>query len=167
MRKTTALPLAVAMFLLLAVPLYSQNAEYYGADSVFAIDDIAVFWAILKGPEIATSTVYINIVPLDPNDSELTTFSVVGANVFTGEEEILVDSAPLEEENLILKEYGHFYSFAERRLLFYGDEGTIDDPLVEIYYVGVPDTAPEFLKEEHIQAFFAHSLRNLPAPHQE
>lgn len=167
MRKIIALHFSILIFIFFTGSLYSQDIEYHGADSIFAVDDIAVFWAILKGPDINTSKVYINIVPLDLNKLEFTRYSVVAANVFSGEEEIIIDFQSLENENLIIQEYGSFSMMSKRRLLFYCTDDSSDNPNMEIYYIGVPDTAPEFSAEEQIQAFFQHSLRMIQTSNRE
>ncbi|MCK4816943.1 hypothetical protein KA005_14330 [bacterium] len=152
MKKIIALHFSILILIFSAGSLSSQDIEYYGADSVFTVNDIAVFWAILKGPEIDTSKVYINIVPLDLNKLEFTRYSVVAANVFSKEEEIIKDLQPLENENLIIQEYGSFSRMSKRRLLFFGGDDSSYNPNMEIYYNGVPD-------KEQIQAFFQHSLK--------
>ncbi len=167
MKKFIALYFSILIFIFSAGSLYSQEIEYYGADSVFAVDDIAVFWAILKGPDTDTSKVYINIVPLDLNKLEFSHYSVVAANVFSGEEEIIMDFRPLENENLIIQEYGSFSTMSKRRLFFFVADDSSSNPNMEIYYNGVPDTAPEFRAEEQIQAFFQHSLRMIQTSNQE
>lgn len=139
--------------------LFAQDTEYHGADSVFETEGIAVFWAVLKGSDIDSSKVYINIVPENKGTVDYSRYSVVLANVFTKEEEVLVDYQLLEDENIIIQNYRTFYDKSKRRLLFFKPDDSGDRPSMEIYYVGVPDTAPEFLLEEHIRAFFDHSIK--------
>lgn len=158
MKNLLAFLLITVSFVFSVSSLYSQEIEYHGADSVFEAEGLAVFWAILKGTDINSSKVYIDIVPLDSMKNAYTSYRVVAANVFTGDEESVVELESLKQENLIIQEYGSFSKLAKRRLLFYRSEDTKDAPFMEIYYIGVPDTSPEFQKLEQINDFFTHSL---------
>jgi hypothetical protein len=159
MRKNIILYVCLVMFILTAGMLYSQENEFHGADSVYEVNNVAVFWAVLKNTNVDTSKVYINIVPLDLSKLGFTHFSVLASNVFTGEEETVIDYSKLfENENLLIQDYQDFRMLSKRRILFYNSDSSWDNPAMEIYYLGVPDTAPVFLKVEHIQGFFEHSL---------
>jgi len=159
MKKIIVFQLIFISLVLSVVPLYSQDTKYHGADSVFEADDMAVFWAILKGPDVRSSKVYIDIVFLNGNESHFKNYQVIASNVFSDEEELVVDLTTLEESNLIVQEDESFSQMSKRRLLFYGPDDPIDKPGMEIYYIGVPDTAPEFRELEQVQAFFDHSLK--------
>jgi len=165
MNKNIVFHLILISFVLSVVPLYSQDTKYHGADSVFEVNGVAVFWAILKGPDVNSSEVYINIVSLDMNKPQFTNYKVIASNVFSEEEELIVNLTTLEESNLLVQEYGSYSQMAKRRLLFYGPvDSSSDIPSMEIYYIGVPDTAPEFREIEQIQAFFDHSLKMIHFP---
>ena len=158
MKKNIVSFLSLILIILVAGSLYSEEAVYHGADSVFKTDDIAVFWAVLKGTEASNSMVYICIVPLKTENPKYTSYSITPANVFTGEEEIVADFQPLKEENIITQKYGSFSEKAKRRIFLYRDGADRDKPDTEIYYIGVPDTAPEFLELKQINLFFNHAL---------
>jgi len=159
MKRLIALCVGLMICCVCITSVYSQDVKYHGADSVFEINDIAVFWAVLKGPDTDTSKVYISIVPCGPGKEKFARYSAVSSNVFSGEEETIVDFAALENENLIIQEYKAFNKMSKRRLFFFGPGDSRDNPSMEIYYIGVPDTAPEFLLETQIQAFFEHSMQ--------
>jgi len=152
---------AVLFFIILTVPCYSQDNTHYGADYIFKTGDVAVFWAVLKGPDVKSNMVYINIIPLGGKEMKYTRYSAIASNVFSKEEEILVKYKKLESENIIKRDYGSFLNMSEMTFLFYGKNDSKKKPGMEIYYKGVPDAAPEFLEESGITAFFEHSLEKL------
>ncbi len=159
MKKTAIM--AVLFFIILTVPGYSQDNTYYGADYIFKAEDIAVFWAVLKGSDVSSNIVYINIVPLGVKEMKYTRYSAIASNVFSKEEEILVKYKKLKDENIIKRDYGSFLNMSEMTLLFYGKKDSKKKPGMEIYYKGVPDAAPEFLDESRIISFFEHSKDKL------
>jgi len=159
MKKIILLQLILICVVFPLSSLYSQDLKYHGADSVFEVGGVAVFWAILKGADINSSKVYINIVSLDETKLDFSSYSIFASNIFSGEEEIIINQKPMEKNNLLIQEYGSFSQMAKRRILFYHIGDSSDNPQMEIYYIGVPDTAPEFLEEEQINAFFEHSFQ--------
>ncbi len=156
MKKTVILSLVI--FIFLGASLYSQENKYYGADYIYEKDGVAVFWAVLKGAEIKSNTVYINMVPLEPNNLSYRKYSVIESNVFSGEEKILVKYKKIKDENILKKAYGDFLTMSETNFLFYRSGDSKKNPHMSIYYKGVPDAAPEFKDEKQIYDFFKHSL---------
>jgi hypothetical protein len=161
MKKTVILTIVVFMFL--GVSLYSQENKYYGADYIFEKDNIAIFWAVLKGDEIESNLVYINLVPLDSDNTVYRKYSVIESNVFSGEENILVKYKKIKDENILKKTYGGFLTMSETNFLFYRPGDSKKNPNISIYYKGVPDAAPEFKDEKQIFDFFEHSLEKVKA----
>ena len=154
MKKLRSSVLCLLIFISGFSPLFSEDQIYHGGDSVFEIEDIAVLWGMLKGETIESSQVYLNIVPIDFENLKFFRYSVLASNVFTGEEKILVDFKTLEETNLIIQDYGDFNHMSKRRILFYTSDSSKNNPAMEIYYAGFPDTTPVLLEESQIQGFF-------------
>ncbi len=151
----------VAVFIISSPFLLSQEVRHYGADYIFEVDDIAVFWAVLKGEDVNSNIVYINVVPLDPEKRKYRKFSVMASNVFSGEEKILINYKKLKKENIIQEKYSEFLNMSERSILLFGEKDSKKNPQIVIYYKGVPDAAPEFRDEEQIKVFFEHSINKL------
>ncbi|MCD6122985.1 MAG: hypothetical protein J7K04_14200 [Spirochaetales bacterium] len=66
----------------------------------------------------------------------------------------------LKSANLIKEDGKAFDTMSKRRFLFYKEQNPGKDtkPDMEIYYIGVPDATPEFLKVSQIDKFFKDSL---------
>ncbi len=155
--------ISMALFCLLALSSmsFAAGTRYYGADYIYEVDDIAVFWAVLKGDDVDSNLVYINVVPLHPEDAQYDTYSVVASNAFSGESKILKELEELKKENIIKGKYSEFLTMSERSILLYGKMDSKENPHIIIYYKGVPDAAPEFKDESQIRVFFEYSINKL------
>lgn len=158
MKKLNSYLLCLFIFISGFSPLFSEGEKYHGGDCVFEVEDIGVFWGMLKSETIDSSKVYLNIVPIDFENLKFTRYSVIASNVFTNEEKTLVDFKTLNEQNMIIQDYGDFNLMSKRRILFFTSDNSKNDPAMEIYYAGFPDTTPVFLQEDQIQGFFDHSV---------
>ena len=117
-------PIAVFIILIFSqVLLYSQENRHYGADYIYEKEGVAVFWAVLKGPEFKLNTVYINLVHLDTDKTDLRKYSVIESNVFSGEENILVKNKKIKNENILKKSYGDFLTMSETEFSFFQIRG--------------------------------------------
>ncbi len=141
--------------------MYSQDNKHYGADYIFEKDGVAVFWAVLKGSEIESNTVYINLIPLDADNLPYRKYSVIESNVFSGDDNTLVKYKKIKKENIIKKAYGDFLTMSETEILFFRKGGSKKNPDMSIYYKGVPDAAPEFKDENQILDFLNTLLKRL------
>jgi len=170
-KKFIALILTILLFSSVTQAVFSETIVYHGADSVFSAEGVAVLWAILKDKESDSSTVYVKIAEMDTTDNSKQSFklfSLLAADVFSGEEKYVVQRKALEPDNITwqitIKETGKsFDSMSKRRFLFYTGEkiGKNTAPDMEIYYLGVPDTTPVFLKEDQIDKYFKNTLLRL------
>ena len=94
------------------------------------------------------------------------TFDLRASDVFSGEDKYIVRQTALEQTNLIKEDGKAFDTMSKRRFLFYKGQKPDKNakPDMEIYYIGVPDATPEFLKEDQIDKFFKDSLLKLKKP---
>jgi len=134
-------------------PGRSRAEEYHGADSVFKLKDVAVLWAILKGSDDAHSTVVIRIENLRPGKPEYRSFSVSAVHPFSDAVEWVVRNAPFREINLIKSSRSSFRDMPGRRILLYKNPEGQSAPDAVIYYMSIPDTAPEFLDAGRLDAY--------------
>lgn len=141
-------------------------SEYHGADSTFKANGISIFWAILKGPEESSSWVYIRIINQQVDDlNQFRAFSMIASNPFSGAEEWIIKAEKLKKENIIKLNRESFKELMKRRFLFYKSEKIEDykseKPDMVVYYLSVPDTAPEFLTLEKLEAYFKDAEKRL------
>jgi len=141
-------------------PVYGQK-EFHGADSVFEKEGITILWAILKGPTEGSSRVYIKI--LNSGNSPFQVFSVEAVDPFSKEKEWVVKGEVLKKENLVKGVRTSFNEKTGRRVFFYKNAEDLSkgNPVMIVYYLGIPDTSPEFLTEREMENYFEEALRRL------
>jgi len=143
----------------------TESIKYHGADSAFKANGISIFWAILKGPEESSSWVYIRIINQEDDLKQFRTFSLIAFDPFSDSEEWIIKGEKLKKENIIKLNRESFKEMMERTFFFYQSE-KIEDYLNEmpdmiVYYLSVPDTAPEFLTLEKLEAYFKGAEKRL------
>ncbi len=143
--------------------VWAEEHEYHGADSVFQAEGIAIFWAILKGSDDESSLVCIKIIATDDDADSFATFSVLAVDPFSKEEKWIVEEKEFHKENLLRLNRASFRDMMERRFFFYTTDEHDQDkkPALLVYYLSIPDTAPEFFKESDIEAYFDDAVTRL------
>jgi len=144
----------------------TESIKYHGADSAFKANGISIFWAILKGPEESSSWVYIRIINQQEDGlNQFRTFSLIASDPFSDSEEWIIKAEKLKKESIIKLNRESFKEMMKRRFLFYQSEKIEDykseKPDMVVYYLSVPDTAPEFLALEKLEAYFKDAEKRL------
>ncbi len=143
----------------------TEPNKYHGADSSFKANGISIFWAILKGSEESNSWVHIKIISQEDNLKQFYTFGLIASHPFSDSEEWIIKGEKLKKENIIKLNRESFKEMMERTFFFYKSE-KIEDyrseiPDMTVYYLSVPDTAPEFLTFEKLEAYFVDAEKRL------
>ncbi len=153
----------VLIFILIAwvgstIPFAHSQTEYHGADSVFEKGGIVILWAILKGQDEASSWVYTKIIKSEDNLCRF--FSVEAIDPFSKEKEWVAKGLPLEKENKVRSIRTSFRDKTSRRFLFFRNAETLNKeaPDMIVFYMGIPDTAPEVLSEKEMENYFQKAL---------
>ncbi|MDP1989946.1 MAG: hypothetical protein Q8K00_02900 [Syntrophales bacterium] len=150
---STVTGLVLLMVLMAGRPAVAAK-ELHGADSSFRAEGITILWAILKGPTEETSQVYIRILHDKGAAPALAFFGVEAVDPFSKERAWMI-KAPLGENQTLQLLRTDFQEKTERWLHFYTDREALEkhQPVLTIFYHGVPDTAPELLSEVDIEAY--------------
>jgi hypothetical protein len=114
--------------------------EVHGAADAYAEPGIALAWGVLRGADEASTRVTLRIVA-DP--ARYPRLAVVGRDPFTQAERVVEAPRPTAGLPDLAIARTHFADFPRTELRFFGP-GTADVPVVLVYYLGVPDTTPEF-----------------------
>ena len=161
MRKLCLTLLALTEFVLkggLGTPDLGITAEYHGADSVFKVKDVAVLWAILKGSDDEHSTVVIRIESLAAGKPAYRAFSVSAVHPFSGMEKWLIRNETFSEKNLVRSSRASFRDLPGRRILLFKTAEKNQKPDMIIYYMSIPDTAPEFLDPKQLDNYLDETV---------
>jgi hypothetical protein len=154
-RRSLAL---LGLFALLAgaPPADSQVREVHGEDSVFADTGIVIVWGVLQGPTDEQTQVVISVAA-DPDVYSHVWFDEVDPFANTRrssppEGPISLSARPETVE--VRNPRSTFSEFPRREFRFF----RAGQAHVVVYYLGVPDTTPEFTSEPALRAYLAHAL---------
>ena len=154
--RIAAIVLATAVA---GAPAWSAQ-EVHGTSDAFAGHGVAIAWGVLRGAS-EDSTAVVLRVAVEPGR-----FAQVGADgvdPFTKERRTLARPAPPEagisELNAARK---HFADFPRTELLlFEAKTPPSTTPDLVIYYLGVPDTTPEFPTRSALDAYLTDRIAKL------
>jgi hypothetical protein len=114
--------------------------EVHGAADAYAEPGIALAWGVQRGTDEASTRVTLRIVA-DP--ARYPRLTIVGRDPFTQAERVVQAARPTAGLPDLAIARAQFADFPRTELRFFGPGGA-EVPIVVVYYLGVPDTTPEF-----------------------
>ncbi len=158
---------ALALVLLTYTSLaLGQGQEVHGENSVFAGHGVAIAWGVLKGPVEEQTQVILRIAPAGEAYAYV---SVEAVDPFTGKRQPILAGRPLGDRVDIRSSRGTFADFPRREVHLYRTAGDwqAQKPAVTVYYLGVPDTTPEFISEAALFTYIDQALAKVRGAGQE
>ena len=143
---------------LIAVALTVRaQSEVHGSSDVYADRDVALVWAVLRGATDADTAVVIRV---SANAKTYRSLAVVGINPFTKAAQPLQPPIELEAIVDIRVPRGPFAELPRTELRFYATaaDARSGAPKLTVYYLGVPDTTPEFVDRAKLDAYLSERL---------
>jgi len=133
--------------------------QVHGENSSFQGHGVIMAWAVLKAAEEDRSEVVVRLVA-DP------TFRFLrwdGVDPFTGVRRVITPGQSLRERVELRSLRNSFAEFTRREFHFFrtAEELQTDHAALTIFFVGIPDTAPEFLAEAALQGYLDQTLAKL------
>ena len=156
--KLSGAILALAVSLLLPCPALSADAgqQIHGENSVFAGHGVAMAWGVLKGATEEQTQVVIRIVR---TGGEYVFVSVEGIDPFTQKRQEILSGQPLGRQVDVRSPRATFADFPRREIHFYTADGwRAGQPALTVYFMGLPDTSPEFTSEPALLAYLHDAL---------
>ncbi len=135
----------------------AQGQELHGQDSVFVGPGLAIAWAVLRGATEVETQVVVRIVP---RGEAYRYVSVEAVDPFTREHRPVLDGRPLGAVVEMRAPRATFADFPRREIHLYrsAEDWRARRPALTVYYLGVPDTTPEFTTEEALSTYLAGAL---------
>jgi hypothetical protein len=127
----------------------SAELEVHGAGDAYAGGGIAIAWGVLRG---ATESATLVVLRVAADPAKYKTVEVVGRNPFSRSERKLLRETPVSGRVDVRIPRASFADFPRTELRFAPDPPTSTAPAIVIYYLGVPDTTPEFANEAALDA---------------
>jgi hypothetical protein len=117
-------------------------AEQHGRTDVFVAPGVALAWAVARGADEAATTVVIRVL----GDGSYGALSVVGEDPFTRDRFTWMKPTALSERLDVRIPRGRFAEFPRTELRFHAalPADPVAGPALRVFYLGIPDTTPEF-----------------------
>jgi len=131
--------------------------ETHGMADAFAAPGVALAWGILRGANEAATVVVLRIVA---DTVEYPAVAATGTDPFT-RRGVAVLAATRNTGTIDVRvPRAHFADFPRTDVKFYASASpaAADAPKAVVYYLGVPDTTPEFAIEAALDASLADRL---------
>jgi hypothetical protein len=128
--------------------------DVHGSADAFAAPGVALAWGVLRATAEADTRVVIRVTAERGAFAALT---VVGIDPFTQKEGLLLPVTPLAGTLDVRVARTHFADFprTELRLFATSNPTPNEAPKLVVFYLGVPDTAPEFASAAALETYLA------------
>ena len=141
--------LLAAICLALALPVAAR--EVHGELDHFKTPGVSLAWAVSRGPDEARTFVVVRLRVAPGIDA----VTVTGRDPFTKAEKVL-QVAPVREGRLEVRIPRS--SFADHPRTEWQFKGSAKELPLTVYYLGVPDTTPEFADEARMDKYLEERL---------
>jgi len=145
----------------LPVAAVGQGQQVHGENSSFVGHGVAMVWGVLRGASEADTQVVLRIAPAGGGYA---TVSLDGVDPFTQRRQELVGMRPLGNPLDIRTSRETFADLPRREIHFYtANDQYAQRPSLTVYFMGLPDTTPEFASEAALRTYLEETLATLRA----
>lgn len=160
---------ALPAVLLLAALLLASGAALHGAEAVrelhgmadaFAAPGVAMAWGVVRGADEAATVVVVRVVTRPASYPWL---AVAGSDPFTQRKQPLLAATRSGGVIDVRTSRAHFADFPRTELRLYesAEAAQQEVPALVVFFLGVPDTTPEFASEDKLQAYLGDRVPRL------
>jgi len=134
--------------------------EMHGSADAFAAAGIALAWGVLRGADEGATKVVVRIV-IDP--AAFSDVSVTGSDPFTRHQQAMLPITPSAGFVEVRMPRAHFAAFPRTELRFYAPAFPLTSRTASllVFYLGVPDTTPEFVDEAKLDSYLRARIAQL------
>ena len=147
-----AVLMALAILGAWPVPAAGQGRELHGENSVFAGPGVTIAWGVRRGATEEETEVVVRIVV---SGGAYTHLDVDMVDPFTRERRAVLPAEPLTGALDVRSPRASFADFPRREFRF---RSLPEGSALTVYYLGVPDTTPEFTSEAALAAYLADAV---------
>jgi hypothetical protein len=128
--------------------------EVHGSADAFAAPGVALAWGVLRGATEADTRIVIRIAT---DRNAFAAVAVIGTDPFTKGERPILPATPTAAGVDVRVPRAHFADFPRTELRLFGsaNPGPDEAPKLIVFYLGVPDTAPEFASATALETYLA------------
>ena len=150
----------LALFVLLALSAVAAPAQevVHGADSLFVSPTVKLAWAVRRGATEADTRVVVRVVPAG---TAYRLLRVDGVDPFTKEHKVFVAARALTGQTDVTIPRGAFADHPSTEFRFFAsaEDAAANAPKLTVFYLGVPDTTPEFADQSAADAYLTRMLQ--------
>ena len=145
----------VLLAALLAAPAAAQQTVH-GENSVFVSPAVKLGWAVRRGASEAETLVIVRVVA----DASYRAIRVEGVDPFTKDRKVFVTARPLDGVTDIAIPRAQFADHPSTEFHFFAsaEDAAANTPKLTVFYLGVPDTTPEFREQRDAAAYLERML---------
>jgi hypothetical protein len=139
-----------------AVAADPPNAVHGSAD-LYAESGVTLAWGIVRGATEASTLVAVRIV-VAPD--AFAAIGIVGIDPFTQREQVLLPPSSTVARIDARIPRAQFADFPRTEFRLFGSAATVstDAPKLVVYYLGIPDTTPEFATEAALEGYLTSRI---------
>jgi hypothetical protein len=136
--------------LALCSPTFAEEPrEVHGSSDAYSAQGVTLAWGILRGGDEASTLVVLRVIA----DSRVyATVAVAGRNPFSGQERVLQPATAASASIDVRVPRPQYADFPRTEVRFYA-AASATAPALVVYYLGVPDTTPEFPDATKLDAY--------------
>ena len=163
-RATRRVALRLATTMMVMVAGANANAaeiegELHGHSDAFSAQGVAIAWGVSRGNSEDTTSIVLRIAA-DPR--VFAAVAVDGVDPFTSERKPALEKKLLTTPVEVRIPRSRFADFPRTELRFFGaGADAAGAPRLTVYYLGVPDTTPEFNTESQLEGYLARRIGEL------
>jgi len=153
-----SLTLGVALLLAPITTLAQQTTVVHGADSIFSGSGVKLAWAVRRGTSETETSIVIRVIPADISYRFI---RAEGLDPFTQDRKVFVETRPLDRQLDLIVPRAAFADHPSTELRFFAsaEDAAANRPKLTVFYLGVPDTTPEFVSESEADGYLDRILR--------
>ena len=137
--------------------------EVHGMSDAFAAPGVALAWGILRGADEAATVVVMRIVA---DRAAYPWLAVTGIDPFTQAKHRVFPPKRSADVTHVRATRSHYAEFPRTEVRLYESESAAlkDSPALVVFFLGVPDTTPEFATEDKLEAYLRQRLARALEP---
>jgi hypothetical protein len=147
---------ALALIAVLVSPAVAQQVMH-GENSVFVSPTVKLGWAVKRAASEAETLVVVRVVA----DASYRAVRVDGVDPFTKDRAVFIAQRSLEGATDLAIPRAQFADHPSTEFHFFAsvDDAAANKPKLTVFYLGVPDTTPEFNTHRDAEAYLDHVVR--------
>ena len=142
---------------LLLSPSAAAQQVVHGENSIFVSPGVKLGWAVKRGASEVETLVIVRVIA---TDASYHIVRVDGVDPFTKDHKVFVAARPLERKTDIAIARAQFTDHPSTEFHFFAsaEDAAANKPKLTVFYLGVPDTTPEFAEQAQADAYLDRML---------